>query len=191
MAGFLAERPYGPTLLDGSPNPDHRPEASLWPSRVVGGNRIPGQLAVVPLTYEVPVSGGTFYETVFQHALAEAGLPVSRPARPEVPADPATGTPVQPARPATRGVRLHDLRHTFATMHLMAGVQYLQVSRWFGHATFTLTLDAYGDWIPEAEGGVGNALADPTAVATPPVPATVPQEEALAQVVPLFGRRSG
>ncbi|WP_413464397.1 hypothetical protein [Dietzia sp. PP-33] len=54
-------------------------------------------------------------------------------------------------------------------MQLMAGVHYLQVSRWLGHATFTLTLDTYGDWIPEAEGGVGNALPDPTAVATPPV----------------------
>ena len=36
MAGSLAEHPYG------TPNPNHRPEASLWPSRVVGGNRLLG-----------------------------------------------------------------------------------------------------------------------------------------------------
>lgn len=34
----------------------------------------------------------------------------------------------------------------------------MQVSQWLGHASYTLTLDVYGGWIPEAEGGVPNAL---------------------------------
>ncbi|WP_423815925.1 hypothetical protein [Rhodococcus aetherivorans] len=66
---------------------------------------------------------------------------------------------------AQQGVRLHELRHTFAVMQLMAGVHFMQVSRWLGHSTFTLTLDTYGDWIPEEEGGAGNNLAEPEEVA--------------------------
>jgi integrase len=40
-----------------------------------------------------------------------------------------------------QGVRLHDLRHTFATLQLSAGVHFTVVSKWLGHSTFTLTLD--------------------------------------------------
>lgn len=49
---------------------------------------------------------------------------------------------------AQQGVRLYDLRHTFAVMQPMAGTHFVQVSRSPGHSTFTLTLDTYGDWIP-------------------------------------------
>ena len=34
-----------------------------------------------------------------------------------------------------------DLRHTFATLQLSAGVHFMQVSKWLGHSTFTLTLE--------------------------------------------------
>jgi hypothetical protein len=60
--------------------------------------------------------------------------------------------------PAVEGVRLHDLRHTFATLQLSAGVHFMQVSKWLGHSTFTLTLDVYGDWIPE-QGRPGREVA--------------------------------
>ncbi len=53
------------------------------------------------------------------------------------------------------------MRHTFATLHLMAGTHFMQVSRWLGHATYTITLDRYGDWIP-TEASVVADLADPT-----------------------------
>jgi integrase len=43
-----------------------------------------------------------------------------------------------------------DLRRTFATLQLSAGVHFMQVSKWLGHSTFTLTLDVYGDYIPDA-----------------------------------------
>jgi integrase len=43
----------------------------------------------------------------------------------------------------TRGVRVHDLRDTFAVMHLMAGTHFTQVSKWLGHSTFTLTLNTH------------------------------------------------
>ena len=36
---------------------------------------------------------------------------------------------------------------------LSAGVHFMQVSKWLGHSTYTLTLDVYGDYIPEQDGG--------------------------------------
>lgn len=62
---------------------------------------------------------------------------------------------------AFRGVRLHDLRHTFAVLQLSAGTHVMQVSKWLGHSTFTLTLDTYGDYIPEQDGGAANTLPEP------------------------------
>jgi hypothetical protein len=37
--------------------------------------------------------------------------------------------------------------------------------KWLGHSTFTLTLDAYGDYIPEEDGGALNTLPEPPAPA--------------------------
>src|SRR5262245_52245757 len=37
----------------------------------------------------------------------------------------------------------------YATLQLSAGTHFMQVSKWLGHSTFTLTLDVYGDYIPE------------------------------------------
>jgi integrase len=84
--------------------------------------------------------------------------------------------------PAVEGVRLHDLRHTFATLQLSAGVHFMQVSKWLGHSTFHLTLDVYGDWIPEQDGGAANDLPEPPAPKRPAEPS--------ANVVNLFGRQS-
>jgi integrase len=47
--------------------------------------------------------------------------------------------------------RLHDLRHTFATMNLSAGEHYMTVSKWLGHSSFVLTLTTYADYIREDE----------------------------------------
>jgi hypothetical protein len=58
----------------------------------------------------------------------------------------------------------------------------MQVSKWLGHSTYTLTLDVYGDYVPDEVGGVANTL---------PEPAAVPKSiEALDNVVNLFGRQS-
>jgi hypothetical protein len=87
-----------------------------------------------------------------------------------------------PAR--DRGVRLHERRHTFATLQLSAGVHFMQVSKWLGHITFTLTLDVYGDHIPEEDGGARNALPEPIAPGTS-------DARTATNVVALFGRQSG
>jgi hypothetical protein len=66
---------------------------------------------------------------------------------------------------AVRGVRMHDLRHTFARLQLSAGVRFMQASKWLGHSIFTLTPDVYGDCIPEEHGGVVYNLPEPPAPA--------------------------
>lgn len=142
------------------------PAAPLWPSRKNGGGyRAAGQRYAVPLDWTQPLHMGTFYDTIMKPALEAVGLPASRPAIDNA--------------PAQQGVRLHDLRHTFAVMQLMAGVHFMQVSRWLGHSTFTLTLDTYGDWIPEEDGGALNDLPEPGAPAVDSAPSNVLQ---------LFGR---
>ncbi|MFL0180688.1 MULTISPECIES: hypothetical protein [unclassified Mycobacterium] len=117
----------------------------------------------------------TFYDTIMMPALEAVGLPASRPLAKD-------GTLI----PAVRGVRLHDLRHTFAVLELSAGVHFMQVSKWLGHGTFTLTLDTYGDGAPQDHGGALNDLPAPTRVSIS-APTTEPEPE-LVPVILLFGR---
>ena len=74
------------------------------------------------------------------------------------------------------------MRHTFAVLQLAAGVHFMQVSKWLGHSTFTLTLDVYGDYISEEDGGALNTLPEPPGPAKP--------AKAMGNVVNLFGRQS-
>jgi integrase len=55
----------------------------------------------------------------------------------------------------------------------------MQVSKWLGHSTFTLTLDTYGDYIPEQDGGAANTLPEP--------PTSAKLAETPSNVVNLFG----
>jgi integrase len=96
------------------------------------------------LDWSEPVELGTFYRYAFARALQAVALPVTRPARDDM--------------PATQGVRLHDLRHSAAVAWLMSGVPVVQVSRWLGHAQPTITLNVYGDWVPET---ADNPLPEP------------------------------
>jgi hypothetical protein len=66
------------------------------------------------------------------------------------------------------GVRLHDTSHTFAALQLSAGVHFMQVSKWLGHATYTLTLNTYGEWIPAEDVAVPNNLPEPKPAKTEP-----------------------
>jgi integrase len=45
-------------------------------------------------------------------------------------------------------LRLHDLRHTHATLALQAGINPKVVSERLGHATVSITLDTYSHAIP-------------------------------------------
>ena len=59
-------------------------------------------------------------------------------------------------------IRLHDLRHTFATIALTAGVHPKVVSERLGHASIGITLDIYSHVMPgmqeEAAARVGNLI---------------------------------
>ena len=165
---WLAER-VSDYLTDTHPRAEE-PTAPLWPSRKNGGgHRAEGQRYAVPLDWSQPLAMGTFYDTIMKPALEAIGVPASRPATND--------------NPAMRGVRLHDLRHTFAVLQLSAGTHFMQVSQWLGHSTYTLTLDVYGDWIPEQDGRAVNDLPEPPA---PQRPASA----AVGNVIDLLGRQT-
>ena len=48
-------------------------------------------------------------------------------------------------------IRLHDVRHTYATLALQAGVHPKVVSERLGHANISITLDIYSHAIPAME----------------------------------------
>ena len=48
-------------------------------------------------------------------------------------------------------IRLHDLRHTFATLALGAGIHPKIVSERLGHATISITLDTCSHSVPALE----------------------------------------
>ena len=54
----------------------------------------------------------------------------------------------------------HDLRHTYATILLMAGVSPAYVQKQLGHSSISMTVDIYGHWVPgEGRAGLEAALA--------------------------------
>ena len=52
-------------------------------------------------------------------------------------------------RAAVRRVRLHGLRHTFATLQSVGGGAFQAVVKWLGHSSYVLTLSTYTDYIRE------------------------------------------
>ena len=47
-----------------------------------------------------------------------------------------------------RNIRIHDLRHTYATIRLMRGHNVGDVSYQLGHSSIKMTYDVYAHWIP-------------------------------------------
>ena len=45
-------------------------------------------------------------------------------------------------------IRVHDLRHSYATIRLLKGHNVGDVSYQLGHSSIQITYDAYGHWIP-------------------------------------------
>ena len=87
----------------------------------------------------------------------------------------------QAKRAGLSPIRLHDLRHSVASILLAKGVHPKVVSEQLGHATIALTLDTYSHVIPslqeEAAGVIATAVLDPAT--TPPQAASKGQVRAI------------
>jgi integrase len=57
-------------------------------------------------------------------------------------------------------IRLHDLRHTCATILLMAGKHPKYVQELLGHASISITLDTYSHVVEGMDGGLADAMDD-------------------------------
>lgn len=121
------------------------PDAPLWPRRLPGGARCKGERAAVQLDWSRPCDLQTLQRRVIRPALAAIGLP--------------SGTPT-----GTKGVRLHDFRHTAAMLWLTADVHFMQVGKWLGHSTYVVTMTVYADYLPEVASD--NPLPEPIAPST-------------------------
>ena len=64
--------------------------------------------------------------------------------------------PEQPGLPA---IRLHDMRHSYATAGLAAGVPPRVMSERFGHATVAFTLDTYTSALPAMDKSAADVVA--------------------------------
>ena len=56
-------------------------------------------------------------------------------------------------------IRLHDLRHTHATLALAAGIHPKVVSERLGHSTVAFTMDVYSHAIPSMEAEAAETIA--------------------------------
>ena len=59
-------------------------------------------------------------------------------------------------------IRIHDLRHTYATLRISKGDNIADVSKQLGHHSVKLTLDIYYHWIPGKKKSEVDKLDDPT-----------------------------
>jgi integrase len=57
-----------------------------------------------------------------------------------------------------RAFRIHDLRHTFASMHLQNGASVMWVKEQMGHQSIQITVDTYGHLIPGENRAAANRL---------------------------------
>jgi len=113
-------------LTNAHPQGD-RPQAPLFPNRHRGGltHGTPGDPDVArhgDVDWDEPVEPGAFRRNVLQPAAASVGLPAR--------------------------LRLHDLRHTFASIALAAGAEPFWVSTQMGHKDLAVTLTVYAKYIP-------------------------------------------
>ncbi|MDA3937262.1 MAG: site-specific integrase, partial [Actinomycetota bacterium] len=61
-------------------------------------------------------------------------------------------------RAGLRKIRIHDLRHTFASLLINQGENLKYVLQQLGHASIQTTVDRYGHLMPEAHRGASERL---------------------------------
>jgi hypothetical protein len=88
-----------------------------------------------------------------------------------------------------RQIRIHDLRHTFASLLLRQGESVVYVKEQLRHASIQITVDTYGHLIPGANRDAVDRLDDawtqPNATQAQPQPDESP--ETLAEMPELLG----
>jgi integrase len=75
-------------------------------------------------------------------------------------------------RAGLREIRLHDIRHTFASLLLSDGASPVYVKEQLGHTSIQMTVDIYGHLIPSSNREMVNRL-DTQPSATQPQPAKI------------------
>jgi integrase len=94
------------------------------------------------------------------HAWRDSGLVFTRPDGAPIHPDLITDWFRRLARKAgLPAIRLHDVRHSYATAALAAGVPAKVVSERLGHANIAITLDVYSHVIPGMDAQAANAVA--------------------------------
>jgi integrase len=68
-----------------------------------------------------------------------------------------------------REIRVHDSRHTFASILLSEGVPITYVKEQLGHASIQMTVDRYGHWIPSGNHVVNILDSQPSATQPQPL----------------------
>ena len=66
-----------------------------------------------------------------------------------------------------REMRIHDIRHTYASLLLSQGESPVYVKEQLGHQSIQITVDIYGHLIPNSNRGAVNRLDSPQPSATP------------------------
>lgn len=79
---------------------------------------------IFPNTEGGPLDGDNVRRRVFEKALTKAKL---------------------------RHIRLHDLRHSYATHLIQAGTPLAYVQKQMGHSSIAVTVDVYGHWVPDSD----------------------------------------
>lgn len=57
-----------------------------------------------------------------------------------------------------REIRIHDTRHTYASLLLSEGISPVYVKEQLGHSSIQITVDIYGTWIPNSNRTAVNQL---------------------------------
>lgn len=113
LAAYLAQHPHRTDA-----------EAPLWPGRRNGGFERDGTTGTryrpSEVDYDKPLEVGAFYKNVYQPGLVAVGLPSGR-----------------------GGVRLHDLRHTYASLSASAGIPAYRLAEYMGHSSEVVTRTIY------------------------------------------------
>ncbi len=87
-------------------------------------------------------------------------------------------------RAEVRHVRVHDARHTYASLMLRRGVPIAYVSKQLGHSSIQITVDLYGHFIPGADRHHVEGLAEASEDAGRHLDATQPQPDPSAKITP-------